>query len=145
MGVVAGLADAVQVKGGVVDLKAMTAPHRADERRERQLTQILHPLAARADEVMMMLGNAGDIGGDVAGPLDTARGPLGHLRLERAVDRREADPATLCDEALVQLLCGYGARGQGEGRRYDGLLLRQSSRACHRPMVPSLTMRIILM
>jgi hypothetical protein len=75
----------------VVDLEIMPIADAAEHRAEDRLVDVLDALTVGADEVMVMLGDARDVGGHVTRSLQSCRHPGFDLRLEGAVDRREAE------------------------------------------------------
>ena len=76
----------------------------AEDRLQDRLVDVLDALAARAHQVMVMLGDAGDVRGDVAWPLESGGHPSLDLCLEGAVDRGEAEARVAPMQTLVQLL-----------------------------------------
>jgi len=90
----------------VIDGEVVTAADRREHRRDHVLRDVIDALAARADEMVMVLGVAGDICRDVTLTLETAGHPILHLLLERAVDGGAADGRMCRTNALVELLRG---------------------------------------
>ncbi len=75
----------------MVDLEVVTAADGGEHRGDDILGHILDALAARADQVVVMLGVASDVGGYVTFALESTRHPVFDLLLERAVDGGAAD------------------------------------------------------
>ena len=88
----------------MIDLKVVAIADPAQHRAEDRLVNVVDPLAARAYEVMVVLGYAGDVRGDVARSLQ----PRGHasldLRLQGAVNGRETQTRMTAVKPLVELL-----------------------------------------
>jgi len=98
------MAQTVEVEPRVIDVERVPLAHRTQHRPKDRLIDVVDPLTRRADEVVVVLGRARDVGGDVSRPLE-ASGHAGlDLRLERAVDGREPEPRVARAQALVQLL-----------------------------------------
>ena len=88
----------------MIHLEAVLRQYGAEQRAHDLFGHVLHALAARAHEVVVMLRVARRVRVDVAGPLEP-RGPaVRDLRLECAVHSREADPPVGRADPLVQLL-----------------------------------------
>ena len=73
----------------MIDLEIVAIADAAEHRAEDRLVDVLDPLAARAHQVVVVLGDAGDVRGHMTRSLE----PSGHtrfdLRLEGTVDRGE--------------------------------------------------------
>ena len=98
-------AKTVEVEPLVIDLEVVSVADPAEHRTKDRLVDILHALAAGADQVMVVFGNACDVRGDVTRPLEPCRHTCFDLRLEGAVDRRESEARVAAVQTLVQLLC----------------------------------------
>lgn len=97
----------------MVDVELVPSTHRVDRRPHHVLGHVLHALAARAHEVMVVIGVAGDVRGDVAFALDPAGQAVLHLRLERPVHRRQSQTRMSAAQPGVQLLgaeCAFRSR-----------------------------------
>lgn len=88
----------------MVDREVVTPADRAEHRRDHIFRDIVDSLAARAHEVMVMLGIAGDVGRHVPVAFEPARHPILDLLLERTVDSGAADGRVRFPDALVELL-----------------------------------------
>lgn len=88
----------------MVDLEVVTIADAAKHWTKDRLVDILDALAAGADEVMVMLGNAGDVCGHVTRALQSRRHAGFDLGLEGAVHGREAEAWVRPVQALVELL-----------------------------------------
>lgn len=86
----AASAETVEVEPLVVDLEVVAIADAAEDRTKDRLVDILDALAAGAYQVMVVFGNARDVGGHMPRPLEPRRHARFDLRLERAVDCREA-------------------------------------------------------
>ncbi len=137
-------AEPVEVEPRVVGLEAVPLVDRPEDRSEEALVEVLDPLAAGADEVVVVLGRARDVRGHAARPLE----PAGHsgldLRLERTVDRREAEPRVPRSQLLEELLRGDRLPCRRERFGDDHPLRRHSAQSAHVDDRILLTMRIIL-
>ena len=88
----------------MIDREVVPPPDGAKHGCDNVLRDIFDPLAARADEVVMMLGVAGDVGRYVAVAFEPARHPVLDLLLERAVNGRAADRWMRRSDPVVELL-----------------------------------------
>lgn len=88
----------------MVDREIVPPADRREHRCDHVLSDILDPLAARADEVVMMLGVAGDVCRDVPVAFEAAGHAVLDLLLEGAIDRGTADRRMTRADALVELL-----------------------------------------
>src|SRR5439155_656935 len=79
-----------------------------------------------ADEVVVVLGIAGDVHGDVAGSLEPPRHAILHLRLEGAEHGRPAQPGLGRVETVVELLGAERAAGVRERPRDEDTLRREA-------------------
>ena len=118
----------------MVDLEIVTIADAAQDRTQDRLVDVLDPLAAGADQVMMMLGDAGDVRGHVARPLEPRRHARFDLCLEGTVDRREAEAWVATVQTLVELLRGGGLALGGQSLRDDHPLFREASAAGRYPL-----------
>ena len=75
----------------MVDLEVVTAADGGEHRGDDILGHILDALAARADQVVVVLGVASDVRGYVTFALESTRHPVFDLLLERAVHSRSSD------------------------------------------------------
>ncbi len=88
----------------MIDREVVPSPDSHEHRGDDVLGDILDPLAARAHEVVMVLGVAGDVCRDVPITLEAARHPVRDLLLERAINGGAADRRMRRSDPLVQLL-----------------------------------------
>ena len=88
----------------MVDLEVVPIADAAEDRPQDRLVDVLYTLAARAHQVMVMLGNARDVRRDVTGSLEPRRHARLDLRLEGAIDSGQAETWIGTVEPLVQLL-----------------------------------------
>ena len=86
----AACAETVEIEPLVIHLEIVAIADAAEHRAEDGLVDVLDALAARADQVVVMLGDARDVGGYVTRSLEPRRHARFDLRLEGAVDRGEA-------------------------------------------------------
>ena len=106
----------------MIDLEVVSVADPAEDRTKDRLVDVLHALAASADQVMVVLGNARDVRRDVPRSLQPRRHAGLHLRLKGAVDRRESEPRVAAVQTLVQLLRRGGLPLSRKGLRdYDPL------------------------
>lgn len=101
----------------MVHLELVAPADRGQQRRDGGLAEVHDALAPRAHQMVVMLGVAGDVRGDVSVPLEAAGHPVLDLRFERAVHRRSAEGRMACLDALVQLLRAERAPSGREGLR----------------------------
>ena len=73
----------------MIDLEIVAIADAAQDRPEDRLVDVFDALAARAHQVMVMLGDAGDVCGYVTRPLEPRRHTRFDLRLEGPIHRRE--------------------------------------------------------
>lgn len=107
----------------MVHLEVVAITDTAQDGTEDHLVDVLDALAAGADEMVMMLGNARCVGGDVTGALKPRRHARFDLRFERAIDGREAETRMGAVQAFMQLLSGHCLALSREClRHYDPLL-----------------------
>jgi hypothetical protein len=118
----------------VIDLKVVAIADAAEHRFEERLIDVLDALAARAHQVMVMLGDAGNVSGYMPGPLESGGHPGFDLRLEGAVDRREAEAGVAAVQTLVQLLRRGRLSLGGERLRDDDPLFRETPAARGDPL-----------
>jgi hypothetical protein len=118
----------------VVDLEIVTIADAAQDRPQDRLVDVLDPLAAGADQVMMMLWYAGDVRGHVTRPLEPRRHARFDLCLEGAVHRGEAEAWVAAVKALVELLRGGGLALGGQSLRDDHPLFGEASAAGRYPL-----------
>jgi len=88
----------------VIDLEVMAVADAAEDRTEDRLVDILDALAAGADQVMVVLGHACDVRGHMPRPFESCCHARFDLRLQGAVDRRQAQARMTAVQTLVQLL-----------------------------------------
>lgn len=88
----------------MVDLEVVAFPDAAQDRAEDRLVHVIHALAARAHQVMVVLGYAGHVRGHVARPFEPGRHPGLDLRFQGAVHRGQAEARMSTVQALVELL-----------------------------------------
>jgi len=88
----------------MVDLELVTAADGREHRGDDILGHVLDALAARADQVVVVLGVASDVRGYVTFALESTRHPVFDLLLERAIDGGAADRWVRRPYALVELL-----------------------------------------
>ena len=88
----------------MIDLEVVAIADAAEDRTKDRLVDILHPLAARADEMVVMLRHASDIRGHMPRSLEPRCHAGLHLSLEGAVDRGEAEARVAAVQTSVQLL-----------------------------------------
>lgn len=74
----------------MIDLEVVAIAYTAEHRPQDRLVDVLDPLAARTHQVMVMLGDAGDVRGYVTRSLEPRRHARLDLCLERSVHGREA-------------------------------------------------------
>ncbi len=88
----------------MVDLEVVPIADAPQHRPEDRLVDVLDALAAGADEMVVVLRHAGDVGGDVTRSLQA----LGHacldLRLERSIDGGEPQARMGAMQSGVELL-----------------------------------------
>ena len=118
----------------MVDLELVAPADRCEERGHGGLVEILDALAIRADEMVVVLGIAGDVCRHVAIALEPARHPVLDLGLERAVDGRPAEGRVRPLDALVELLGAERAFRGGEGLGDDHPLAREPAAAGGDPL-----------
>lgn len=88
----------------MVDLEIMAFADPTEDRAQDRLVDVVDPLAARADEVVVVFADAGHVRGYVPRSLEPRRHARFDLRLESAVDSRESQPGMAAVQAFVQLL-----------------------------------------
>ena len=88
----------------MIDLEIVAIADATEHRAEDGLVDVLDALAARAHQVMVMLGDAGDVRGHMTRSLEPRRHTRLDLRLKGAVDRGEAQTWIGTVETLVELL-----------------------------------------
>lgn len=88
----------------MIDLEIVAIADAAEDGPQDRLVDVLDALAARAHQVMVMLGDAGDVRGYVARSLETRCHARLDLRLEGPIHRREAKAGIRSVEPLVELL-----------------------------------------
>jgi len=88
----------------VIHLEIVAFADAAKHRAEDGLVDVLDALAARAHQVVVMLGDAGDVGGHVTRSLETRRHTRLDLRLEGPIHGREAQAGIGTVEPQVELL-----------------------------------------
>jgi len=88
----------------VIDCEVVPPAHRSEHRTDDVLGDVLHALAIRAHEVVMVLGIARDVRGYMPVALETTRHPVLDLLLERAVNSGAADRRVCFSNAVVKLL-----------------------------------------
>jgi hypothetical protein len=88
----------------MIDGEGMPATDRGEHRPHHILRDIVNALASGADEMVVMLGIAGDVRGHVPITLEAAGHPVLDLLLERAVDGCSADRRVCQSDAVVELL-----------------------------------------
>src|SRR5207249_11243605 len=123
-------AQTVEVERGMVDREVVPPVHSSEHRRDDVLGDVLYALTARADEVVMMLGVAGDVRRHVSLALEPASHPVLHLPLEGAIDRGAADGRMTHADALVQLLRRERALRRSERFRDEDALLGAPAPPC---------------
>ena len=110
----------------MVHLEVVAITDTPQDGTEDRLVHVFDALAAGADEMVMMLGNARRVGGDVTGALKTRRHAGFDLRFQGAVNGREAEARMGAVQALVQLLRGHRLALGCEGLRDDDPLLGEA-------------------
>ena len=112
----------------MIDLEAVPGAHRPEHRTHDLFRHIFHPLAARADEMVVMDRGAGRIDVDVARALEPGGLSVGDLGLEGAVHGRQSDPLPARADAGVELLRAQRDLPLGEALRDDEPLPREAPR-----------------
>ena len=84
--------------------EVVTPANRRKQGRDDIFGDVLDPLTARADKVVVMLGIARDVCRHMPFALEAARHPIFDLLLEGAVHRGAADRRMRRADPLVQLL-----------------------------------------
>lgn len=107
----------------MVDDKLVAPADRNEHRCDDVLGNILDSLAARADEVVVMLGVAGDVGRHVPVALEAAGHSVLDLLLEGAIDSGPPDGRMDGADPVVELLRGKGALRRCKGLGDDDPLL----------------------
>ena len=92
----------------MVHREVVTPADSRKHRRDDVLGNVVNPLTARAHEMVMVLGVAGDVGRHVPLALEPARHPVFDLLLERPVDGGTSDRRVRLPDPLVELLGGKG-------------------------------------
>ena len=110
----------------MIDREVMPPADRGEHRRDDVFRDIVDPLAARAHEMVVMLGIARDVRGDMSVALETAGHPVLDLLLEGAIDGRSADRRVGLSDAFEQLLRGERPFRGSQRLRYDEPLGRAS-------------------
>lgn len=113
----------------MIDLEVVAVADAAKHRAQDRLVDVIDALAARAHQVMVMFGDAGDVRGHVTRSLEPRCHARLDLRLECPVDGREPQARMATMKALVELLRGHGLPLGGERLRDDDPLLGESSAA----------------
>ena len=88
----------------MIDLEIVTVADAPEDRTKDRLVDILDALAAGADQVMVVFGDARDVRRHVPRPFQPRRHSRFDLCLEGAVDRRQAQARMTAVQTLVQLL-----------------------------------------
>ena len=101
----------------------------AQHRLQDRLVEILDALASRADEVVVVLGVAGDVGRHVTTTLEPPCHPALDLCLERPIHGREREARVPRAELLVELLRGDRFPASGERLRDDKALVGETPAA----------------
>ena len=96
-------AAAVEVEAGIVDLESHVPREAVGDRPDVGLVDLLDAATTGARKVMVVLGQACDVGVHVAVLLQTSGDPRFDERLERAKDGCSSDPRLPSTEAPVQL------------------------------------------
>jgi hypothetical protein len=122
-------AEAIEIQSRMVDREGVTRADGREHRCDHVFSDIVDALAIGADKVMVMLGVASDVRGDVAIALESAGHPVLDLLLKRAIDGRAADRRMRRADALVQLLGRERALRRGEGLGDDHALCRAAAAA----------------
>lgn len=107
----------------MIDDEVVPAANRSEHRRDHVLGDVLDPLAARANEMVMVLGIAGYICRHMPIALEAASHAVLDLLLERAIDGGSADGRVSCANPVVELLRGESALRRCEGLGDDYTLL----------------------
>src|SRR5919106_267456 len=97
-------AAAVEVERRVVDLEAVALRDSLAHLADIPLADLGDSAALGADEVMVVLRLASDVGVDVPRALEAPRCTHGHQRLQRAEDSRATDVRMIGADPLVELL-----------------------------------------
>ena len=106
----------------MVDLELVAPADGRQQRRDDGLVEVQNALAARAYEVVVMLGVARDVRGDVPVALEPAGHPILDLRLERAIHGRAAERRVAGLDAQVELLRALRTPRGGQGLGDDHAL-----------------------
>ena len=104
----AARAETVEIEPCVIDLEVVAIADAAEHRPQDRFVDVLDPLTARAHQVVVMLGDARNVGGYVSRSLESRRHARLHLSFQGPVDRGEAKTWMAMVEALVELLCRDG-------------------------------------
>ena len=131
-------ADARQLEPVLEPVKAVCRGDVVEPRVETAVRELDHAMAARANEVVVVLPAAEAVAGLARPVREHVDDALVGQDREGPVDRREADPLPAGSEALVQLLGGRVVRLAGElgkhaqalRRRPQASLLEERDRGC---------------
>ena len=117
----------------MVDGEVVPPADRGEHGRDDILGDILDALAACADEMVVVLGVAGDIRGHMPIALEAAGHPVLDLLLERAIDGCAPDRRMVHPDPVVELLSGERAFCGRQGFRDKDSLLGTSASARREP------------
>jgi hypothetical protein len=107
-------AQTVEIECGVIDREVMTPADRGQHWGNNVFRDVVDALAAGTDEMVVVLGVAGDIGGHMPLAFEAAGHPILDLLLEGAIHRGTADRRVRPTDPLVKLLRREGAPCRSE-------------------------------
>ena len=113
----------------MIDGEVVPPADRRKHRRDDILGDVLDPLTARTDEMVVMLGVAGDVRGHVPVALEAAGHAVLDLLLERAINGCTPDRRMVHPDPVVELLSRERALRGRQGLRDEDPLLGTSASA----------------